>query len=629
MSYFSELLRLLDIEKKEDQSLFEQQSISLSILEKKEAGLTWYPIAIKNTELGRGDYLSVEVERKTNTNLEHQFKFGVPVLLYSNYTVPKESISGVVSHVSGNIMKITFKTDELPDWADKGKLGVEVLFDNNSYDEMEHALKTAHKRIVKNEDASLIEVLQGTKDPGKSESICEYKNNRLNESQNKAVQHILEANDLSILHGPPGTGKTTTLTHAIIALKNQVNGQILVCAPSNTAVDLLSMKLAEQGVNVVRIGNPVRVSSKLIGLTLEAKTSSHNYYKDIKSLKKRAAEYKNMAHKYKRNFGKLEREQRKALFDEAYKILKEVEQTESFITKDVLDKAEVITATLVGSNHFSVRDRKYAVVVIDEAGQALEPACWIPILKTSKLIMAGDHLQLPPTIKSKQAENEGMGDTLLEKCALKYPSQVSLLTTQYRMNEAIMGYSSMVFYGGNLKADPSVAQETVFPSDLPLEFIDTAGCSFEEKMNGTSIFNPDEATFLINHLKEYLENLTVKPSVAIIAPYKQQTEQIKSIVEMDDFFKQFSPYLDVNTVDSFQGQERDVVYISLTRSNNQGQIGFLSDIRRMNVAITRAKKKLVIIGDSSTLSKNEFYNNFMAYIEKEGSYKSAWEFIHA
>ncbi|MEO6631392.1 MAG: AAA domain-containing protein, partial [Mucilaginibacter sp.] len=365
-------------------------------------------------------------------------------------------------------------------------------------------------------------------------------------------------------------------------------------------------------------------------LTLDSKMAEHTYLKDVKKLKKQASEYKNMAHKYKRSFGKAERDQRKALFDEAHKIMREVDKIDQFIIDDLVAKAQVITATLVGSNHYTIRDVKFNTVVIDEAGQALEPACWIPILKAQKLIMAGDHLQLAPTIKSNEAARGGLSTTLLEKCVALHPDAVTLLDEQYRMNETIMGFSSKEFYGDRLKAHSSVAHQLLFTNDLPFTFIDTAGCGFDEKLEGTSSVNPEEAAFLIKHLTRLAESLNVDaadfPSIAVISPYKEQIRILQELLQTSEILQQHDVKISVNTIDSFQGQERDVVYISMTRSNTSGDIGFLADIRRMNVAITRAKKKLVIIGDSSTLGNFPFYADLIKYAEGVGGYKSAWEY---
>jgi predicted DNA helicase len=369
-----------------------------------------------------------------------------------------------------------------------------------------------------------------------------------------------------------------------------------------------------------------------MALTLDSKINAHTDMKEIKKLKKQASEYKNMAHKYKRNFGKAERDQRKALFDAAHQIVKEVDKTEQFIAEDLISKAQIITATLVGANHYTIRDLKFHTVIIDEAGQALEPACWIPISKAQKVIFAGDHLQLPPTIKSQQAAKDGLSTTLLEKCTALYPEAVVLLEEQYRMNEAIMGFSSKEFYGNRLKAHESVASRLLFPGDLPLSFVDTAGCGYDEKQEGTSTANPEEAAFLFKHLHKLVGELTGYypaenfPTIAVISPYKEQIRILNQLLQDSPKLMVFADKIAVNTIDSFQGQERDVVYISLTRSNTEGEIGFLSDIRRMNVAMTRARKKLVIIGDSSTLASSTFYADMISYAEQLNGYQSAWDY---
>ncbi|MGZ3872590.1 MAG: AAA domain-containing protein [Mucilaginibacter sp.] len=640
MPYFKKLLDLLKTEREEDRSNYLKLTQTSSVTDRRASGITWYPIAIRGTEPSRGDYLTVEVERTTHPDINHQFRFGVPAVLFSNHDPKKDRLEGTITYQGGNRLKLNVFTDELPDWCGDGKLGVELLFDNNSYDEMQNALKQA-ALLKEKPEGHLTRILTGESSPAFAERQAtlprapfDQASTGLNPSQQAAVEQILSAKDLAIVHGPPGTGKTTTLVQAIKALVAQNNEQVLVVAPSNTAVDLLSEKLSNEGLNVLRIGNPARVSDKLMSLTLDSKMAEHSYVAAIKKLKRQASEYKNMAHKYKRSFGKAERDQRKALFDEAHKIMKEVDKTEQFIIDDLISKAQVITATLVGSNHYTVRNVKFNTVVIDEAGQALEPACWIPILKAQKVIMAGDHFQLAPTIKSNEAARKGLSTTLLEKCVSLHPAAVTLLDEQYRMNETIMGFSSAEFYQNKLKAHASVAQRSLFPGDLPLTFVDTAGCGFDEKLEGTSSVNPEEAVFLIGHLTKLTEKVssifTVGdfPQVAIISPYKEQIQTLKALLSASDELLPYADKIAVNTIDSFQGQERDIVYISMTRSNKTGDIGFLADVRRMNVAITRAKKKLVVIGDSSTLGNFSFYANLIAYAEHSGGYQSAWEYLN-
>ncbi|SEW28496.1 DNA helicase, putative [Chitinophaga sp. YR573] len=630
MEYFKKLLDLMKMEREEDRESYRQITETSSVADRRANGLTWYPIAIKDTEMSRGDYLTVEVERTTHQDINHQLRFGVSAVLFSNHDPKKDRVEGTISYQSGNKLKITLRTDELPEWSRDGKLGIDLLFDDNSYDEMQNALKQADSII---EQSSLVKILTGSKAPGFQPDIPPFIIPRLNASQQDAVNKILAANELAIVHGPPGTGKTTTLVQAIKALIKQDHKQILVVAPSNTAVDLLSEKLSDEGLNVLRVGNPARVSERLMSLTLDSKMAEHNSMKEIKKLKKQANEFRDMAHKYKRSFGKAERDQRKALFDEARSIMKSVENTEQYIIDDVLTKAQVITATLVGANHHTVRKLKYHTVVIDEAGQALEPACWIPILKAQKVVLAGDHCQLSPTVKSNEAARNGLSTTLLEKCVALHPEAVTLLEEQYRMNKMIMGYSSAVFYNDQLKAHASVADHVLFTDDIPLAFIDTAGCGFDEKTEGTSTTNPEEAAFLFKHLTQLVAELVPHyqpenfPSIAVISPYKQQIYLLKEQLLHSPVLQAYGNKISVNTIDSFQGQERDIVYISMTRSNTESKIGFLSDIRRMNVAMTRARKKLVVIGDSGTLSQLPFYADFITYAEKGDAYKSAWEFV--
>ncbi|MEO8405546.1 MAG: AAA domain-containing protein, partial [Chitinophagaceae bacterium] len=588
MEYFKKLLELLKIERKEDQASYQQLTEKLSVSDRRANGLTWYPIAIRDTEMSRGDYLTVEVERTTHQDIVHQLRFGAAAALFSNHDPSKDRVEGTISYQGNNKLKITLLTDELPDWARDGKLGIDLLFDDNSYDEMQNALKLAMTLHEKPTEGRLIQVLTGEKPATFQSASPLISLPSLNASQQEAVKKILSANELAIVHGPPGTGKTTTLVQAIKEMIRQDKQQLLVVAPSNTAVDLLSEKLSEEGLSVLRVGNPARVSERLVSLTVDYKMAAHTSMKEIKRLKKQANEFRDLAHKYKRNFGKAERDQRKALFTEARNIMKSVEDTEQYILKDLLTKAQVITATLVGANHYTVRNMKYHTVVIDEAGQALEPACWIPILKAKKVVLAGDHFQLSPTIKSAEAAKNGLNKTLLEKSITLHPEAVVLLEEQYRMNKRIMTYSSEVFYDDKLKAHPSVADRVLFEGDKPLLFIDTAGCGFDEKAESTSITNPEEASFLFKQLSVFVQELEVHytkdnfPTIAIISPYKRQVEGLKELLLHSPTLLQYGDRISVNTIDSFQGQERDIVYISMTRSNTDSTIGFLSDIRRMN-----------------------------------------------
>jgi ATP-dependent RNA/DNA helicase IGHMBP2 len=633
MDYFKRLLELLKVERDEDKHAWLELMKSSSVAERRANGMAWYPVAIRGSELSKAEYVTVELERTTHTDIAHQLRFGASAMLFSNHDRQNDHIEGTITHSSGNRLKISFRTDELPDWADDGKLGVDLLFDDTSYDEMEAALKKAQslESSKDREKIRLVDVLTGSRPAAFNDDEQVAINARLNESQNAALRKIVQAEDVTIVHGPPGTGKTTTLVQAIMQLVKRGDDRVLVTAPSNAAVDLLSERLAAAGLNVLRVGNPARVSEELSALTLDSRMSAHAATKEIKRLKKQASEFRDMAHKYKRNFGKSEREQRKALFDEAHKIMKEVGRMEQYITGDIVSKAQVVTATLVGSNHYTVRDLEYKTVVIDEAGQALEPACWIPILKGKRVILAGDHCQLPPTIKSEAAARGGLAETLMEKCVHKQPQAVTLLQQQYRMHERIMGYSSRVFYEDKLQAHHTVAGHLLHQADVPMLFIDTAGCGFDEKNEQTSISNPEEAAFVIKHLSQAVLALSERydagnfPTIGVISPYREQLVVLKELLEHAPELQPFRHKITVNTIDSFQGQERDIVYLSMVRSNSDNVVGFLADTRRMNVAMTRARKKLVMVGDSATLSINDFYANLIAYAEEHSAYRSAWE----
>jgi ATP-dependent RNA/DNA helicase IGHMBP2 len=646
MEYFKKLTTLLKTEQAEDRRIYQHLAQHSSITERRAAGLAWYPVAIRDTEIGRGDYLTVEVERTTHSDIAHQLRFGAPAALFSNHDPHTDRLEGTITFQGGNKLKITLLTDELPEWARNGKLGIDLLFDDNSYTEMFGALKRAEALAEKKEEGALVRVLTGQqaatfldKRAPASDVFRETADSPdrpgagLNPSQQAAVEKILTANELAIVHGPPGTGKTTTLVQAIKALVRRDGERVLVVAPSNTAVDLLSEKLADEGLNVLRIGNPVRVSERLQALTLDSRMAEHNSVKEVKKLKKKAGEFRDMAHKYKRNFGKAERDQRKALFDEARSIMKEVERLEQYVVDDVLAKAQVVTATLVGASHYTVRHLQYRTAVIDEAGQALEPACWIPVLKAQRLVLAGDHCQLPPTVKSAEAAQGGLAITLMEKNVALHPEAVVLLEEQYRMHDMIMGYAGGVFYNSRLRAHPSVAGHTLFAGDMPLSFVDTAGCGYEEKQEGTGLSNPEEAAFLLKHTTRLVSELSAHypatdfPSIAIISPYRLQVQLLQELLPHSPALQPYLHRISVNTIDSFQGQERDIVYIGMTRSNDDNRIGFLAEVRRMNVAMTRARKKLVVIGDSSTLSQSSFYAGFIAYAEEKEAYRSAWEFV--
>lgn len=637
-----ELIRLqamLKTEREEDLRLYNEQFTRCGVTERRKNGLTWYPVVIINTEVGLGEYLILEIERTSHHNEPHQFSGNKTAALFSNNSdYDGAQINGIIKLVSGNRMKLALNVDDLPDWVEEGKLGVNLLFDENSYREMEIAL---HK-VINAENSRLAElrsILLGEEKPKFDKPDEKILIPTLNASQNEAVRNILAAKDLAIVHGPPGTGKTTTLVQAIrYTLRHEK--QVLVCSPSNTAVDLLTEKLVREGINVLRLGNPARISEEVVNNTLDAKVTSHENYKDLKHYRKMADEYRNMAQKYKRNFGKAEREQRQMLFAEARSINKEADALEEYILSEQFEKAEVIACTPVISAGRHLRDKQFKTVFIDEAAQALEPMSWIPITRADRVVFAGDHFQLPPTVKSKKAETEGLKKSLFEKCIERQPQTAVMLKVQYRMNELIMTFSNHKFYNDELKADISVRDHVLsYDADhnllnRPVDFIDTAGCGFGEVLNpeSLSLANPEEANLLFRYLAMILEQYKAaglagkRISVGIISPYKEQVELLQDRLPEQEALKEFLPWISVKTIDGFQGQERDIICISLVRSNDNGEIGFLNDTRRMNVALTRAKRKLIVIGDSATLAYHPFYKDFLDYIEKINAYHTAWEY---
>lgn len=638
MQYFRTLQELLAIEKESDRRTFEELTHAMRVSDRRDNGMAWYPVAIRETELGRGDYLTVELERTTHLELAHQFRSGMSVSFFSNHDARNDRMDGVVTHISGSRMRVALKVDELPDWTRNGKLGVDAVFDENSYQEMERALRQAAAINDKFNEGRLVRILTAQQQPTSTHdentrNILASLGGKLNPSQLEAVEKILSADDIAVVHGPPGTGKTTTLVQAIKALIQQNPKKLLVVAPSNAAVDLISERLAEEGLQVVRIGNPARVNERQQALTLDERVANHPGSREIKKLKKQVAQFLDMAHTYKRSFGASERAQRNALFTEARNIRKQIERNELYILDDILSAAQVVTATLVGAAHQTISNIEFHIAVIDEAGQALEPACWIPILRARKLVMAGDHNQLAPTVKSIEAEKKGLSTTLMEKVVSMYPSSVVLLKQQYRMNEVIAGFSSQEFYSGLLEADSSVAHQVLFTGDQPFLFIDTAGAGYEEIREGNKISNPEEAAFTVKHLVTLAEQLKEYyttddfPTIGLISPYRQQVEVLRQSVAQIPKLASLGSRLTVSTIDSFQGQERDIIYISLTRSNADASIGFLSEVRRMNVAMTRARKKLVMVGDSATLAGSGFYEDLIGYADRHGSYISAWDLL--
>ncbi len=627
IAYFEKLRKLLELEKAEDAKSFEAAVQSGSVHHRAEIGICWFPLRIIETGYGFGDYPFVVAERTKNQKSPHQFSPGKPIRIFSLDGEPEDEANGAVEKVFGDQIRIVFFRDELPEIIDFGKLGIQLLFDEQSY-----RLAFETLELVQNAKncklADLRNILLGINQTQIEQSIFEFtSSNSLNTSQNEAVKLILETNDVCIIHGPPGTGKTTTLIEAAKQISKQ-GANILIATPSNAAADHVSISLLKAGVKVVRAGNPVRISAELESITTDGLLKLSKEYSFIKEARKRADEFRRMAGKYKRNFGPAEREQRKLLIQEARALTKDAVKMERMIVDSIYEQAEVITCTLVGANNSAPSKLMFDFVFIDEAAQASEPLCWIPILKANRVVMAGDPFQLPPTIKSDAAAKGGLSLTLMEKAMDNVP--VALLNIQYRMNPTIMAFPNLWFYKGQLKAAEHLGLRYI-QDDSGVMLLDTAGLGYEEITNqeSRSFTNPGEVDLIFNQLLLLSESLNGSHiySVAIISPYSQQIRLIQH--EFTDRFSDGIPNLKVQiqTIDSFQGQERDIVFVSLVRSNDRNEIGFLKDYRRMNVAMTRAKFKLVMVGDSATLANDPFYDKLITYCMNEGHYHSAWEFI--
>ena len=644
----------MQLEQKEDLAQFKLKNAKASIQERQKRGLTWYPVIITKEDIGFGGKVVLELERPAGQQSLHLFQVGKTASLFGNLpghsALEPPTLNGVITSVRRNKLLLATTKEDLPDWVLEGgkpgggKLGVDLTFDEVSYREMDHALCDVMSARG-NRLAELRDVLLGGQQarfraPTTDDLVYP---NPLNASQLAAVRHVMAAQDVAIIHGPPGTGKTTTLVQAILETTRRER-RVLVCAPSNTAVDLLTEKLAERGVNVIRMGNPSRVSDLLVQHTLDAQVMAHSSYSKMRAMRQTADQYRETASERVRHFGVEDRQQRQRLKDEARMLFQAADDLERFITEDVLESVQVITCTLVGASNRNLRHLSFETVFIDEAAQALEPGCWIPIAKGERVVLAGDHHQLPPTVKSEKAAREGLRETLFEKCIKRQPETARMLTVQYRMHEHIMAFSSEQFYDGQLEAHQSVrhagleAYDLSFAPDLPVEFIDTVGLGFLEITipESRSTANPEEADLLLKRLAQLLappihynqaEHKQNELTIGVIAPYRAQINCLKDAIEENDTLNGLLQHhmLSVGTVDSFQGQERDIIAMSLTRSNNHGDIGFLADIRRMNVGMTRARRKLLIVGDSSTLGAHPFFKQLLAYVKRIGGYRTAWE----
>ena len=651
---------LLQLEYYTEKEAFRKLTEQMGMQRKVKRGDAWFPLRVGKSFYNSLNQTAIEVFRTSDQDIEHNFEFGRPVMFFMVKKMGKNenqgrkvqsikyfSFTGTVSYVDGDRMVIT-----VPDSAplldlqqSTEPIGVQLSFDETSYKLMFEALDRVMK-AKNNRLAYLRDLFYSHQKAGRF-SFEPMKFPWLNPTQERAVNEVLWAKDVAIVHGPPGTGKTTTLVEAINETLMR-ESQVLVCAQSNMAVDWISEKLVDRGINVLRIGNPTRVNDKMLGFTYERRFESHPDYPQLWAIRKAIRELRKNRKKGSENYHqKMERLKSRAA------------EIEIRINSELFGEARVIACTLVGSAHRLLEGMKFGTLFIDEAAQALEAACWIPMKRASRVILAGDHCQLPPTVKSIAALRAGLGKTLMERIAENKPEVVTLLKIQYRMNDEIMRFSSDWFYGGKVESAPQIKYRSVLDYDHPITWIDTGEESEErrvkseefnsssddaseesEEQENSSLFthhsslykeqfvgesfgriNKAEAELTLLTLAEYftkigkLRVLSESIDVGIISPYRAQVQYLKKLIKKYEFFKPYRRLISVNTVDGFQGQERDVILISLVRSNDEGQIGFLKDLRRMNVAMTRARMKLIILGNKDTMTRHPFYKKLWEYVE--------------
>jgi len=673
---------LLQLEYYTEKEAFRKLTEQMGLQRKVKRGDAWFPLQVGKSFYNSLNQTAIEVFRTSDQDIEHNFEFGRPVMFFmvkkmgknenqgstalqqpenasdANHKVQNSnlkvqsikyfSFTGTVSYVDGDRMVITVPDSapllELQQSTDP--IGVQLSFDETSYKLMFEALDRVMK-AKNNRLAYLRDLFYSHQKAGRF-SFEPMKFPWLNPTQERAVNEVLWAKDVAIVHGPPGTGKTTTLVEAINETLMR-ESQVLVCAQSNMAVDWISEKLVDRGINVLRIGNPTRVNDKMLGFTYERRFESHADYPQLWAIRKAIRELRKNRKKGSENYHqKMDRLKSRAA------------EIELRINAELFGEARVIACTLVGSAHHLLEGMKFGTLFIDEAAQALEAACWIPMKRASRVILAGDHCQLPPTVKSIAALRAGLGKTLMERIAENKPEVVTLLKIQYRMNDEIMRFSSDWFYGGKVESAPQIKYRSVLDYDHPITWIDTSNeenqitiegedapedsastsssvsaanqnsdLNFKEQFVGESFgrINKAEAELTLLTLAEYFTKigkqrvLEERIDVGIISPYRAQVQYLKKLIKKYEFFKPYRRLISVNTVDGFQGQERDVILISLVRSNDEGQIGFLKDLRRMNVAMTRARMKLIILGNKDTMTKHPFYKKLWEYVEAINNYE--------
>jgi len=608
---------LLQLEYETEKEAFRKQTETIGLARKVKRGDAWWPVKTGKSYYNSMNQLALEIHRTADDDIEHNFEYGRPVRFFTSRTdspIKYFNFTATVSYVDGDRMVVIVPdNNRLLELQNAEGLGVQLFFDETSYRLMFEGLD----RVIKARGNRLAELrdLFYSHRPFGHYTFAPMAFPYLNKTQEEAVNEVLRAKDVAIVHGPPGTGKTTTLVEAINETLMR-ESQVLVCAQSNMAVDWISEKLVDRGIPVLRIGNPTRVNDKMLSFTYERRFEAHPDYPQLWSIRKALRELR----------------QHRKRGDSSYhqkteRLKSRATELEVRINGELFGEARVIACTLTGSAHRLLQGQRYNTLFIDEAAQALEAACWIPMRKVSRVVLAGDHCQLPPTVKSIAALKAGLGKTLMERIVENHPDEVNLLKIQYRMNDQIMRFSSDWFYHGQVESAPSVRHRGILDYDIPIEWrqasIDDEGTPPAEEFVGESFgrINKEEARLTLDTLQRYFEKigkqrvLDERIDVGVISPYRAQVQYLRQQLRKREFFKPFRHLISVNTVDGFQGQERDIIVISLVRSNDEGQIGFLRDLRRMNVAITRARMKLIIMGNASTMTRHPFYRKLYEYVQ--------------
>lgn len=614
---------LLQMEYYTEKEAFRKQTEATGLLRKVKRGDAWFPLSVGRSYYNSMNQMALEVRRTADQDIEHNFEFGRPAIFFTLQKVNGEAkerlhyfnFSCVVSYVDGDNMVVI-----LPDAGRvidlqhaQGQVGVQLFFDETSYKCMFDALD----RVI-NAKGNRLAYLRDLFYSGQQAQRFSFASQRfpwLNPTQERAVNEVLWAKDVAVVHGPPGTGKTTTLVEAINETLMK-ESQVLVCAQSNMPLDWISEQLVDRGINVLRIGNPTRVNDKMLGFTYERRFESHPDYPQLWAIRKAIRELRS------------HRKRGDERFHQKFEHLKaRATELEIRINSNLFDEARVVASTLVGSANRVLEGMKFGTLFIDEAAQALEAACWIPMRRVTRVVFAGDHCQLPPMVKSIAALKAGLGKSLMERIVEHKPDVVTLLKIQYRMNEKIMKFSSDWFYHGEVESAPQTRNRGILDLDEPIEWRDSK-VDDEEGDSGESFvgesfgrINKAEAQLTLDTLEDYFKKIGKQRildehiDVGVISPYRAQVQYLRRLIRKRESFKPYRRSISVNTVDGFQGQERDIILISLVRSNDQGQIGFLNDLRRMNVAITRARMKLIILGDKATLCRHPFYRKLNEAIE--------------